>query len=170
MVGAIYLAILRLRVINPVLRRGVLDILFIILIALLAVILWHIIDIISNSYRRHIAANDKADMEPVIVFATRGARLLMAGGLFAFILTHFGINVAALSAAVGLGGLAISLAARDAIADAIAGVILLVDRPFRVGDRIEIEKATPGATSPTSGCAPPASAPATTGSSSSPTP
>ncbi|MEZ4519488.1 MAG: mechanosensitive ion channel family protein [Chloroflexota bacterium] len=55
------------------------------------------------------------------------------------LLRHFGINVSALMAAVGIGGLALSLAARDTIADAIAGVIILFDRPFRVGDRIEIQ-------------------------------
>jgi small-conductance mechanosensitive channel len=45
----------------------------------------------------------------------------------------------ALTAALGLGGFAFSLAARDTIADAIAGFIILVDRPFRIGDRIEIQ-------------------------------
>jgi MscS family membrane protein len=53
-------------------------------------------------------------------------------------LGHFGVNVSAFAAALGLGGLAISLAAKDTIADAIAGFIILVDRPFRIGDRIEI--------------------------------
>jgi len=55
------------------------------------------------------------------------------------LLAHFGINVTALTTALGLGGLAFSLAARDTIADAIAGFIILVDRPFRIGDRIEIQ-------------------------------
>jgi small-conductance mechanosensitive channel len=41
-------------------------------------------------------------------------------------------------ATVGIGGLALSLAAKDTLADAIAGITLLVDRPFRPGDRIEI--------------------------------
>ena len=56
------------------------------------------------------------------------------------LLSHFGINVTAFAAALGMGGLAFSLAARDTIADAIAGFIILVDRPFRIGDRIEIQE------------------------------
>jgi small-conductance mechanosensitive channel len=55
------------------------------------------------------------------------------------LLSHFGVNVTALTAALGIGGLAISLAAKDTVSDAIAGMILLIDRPFRVGDRIEIQ-------------------------------
>ena len=50
-----------------------------------------------------------------------------------------GANTTALAVALALGALAITLAARDTVADAIAGFIILVDRPFRIGDRIEIE-------------------------------
>jgi small-conductance mechanosensitive channel len=57
------------------------------------------------------------------------------------LLSHFGVNVTGFAAALGIGGLAFSLAARDTIADAIAGFIILVDRPFRIGDRIEIQGA-----------------------------
>jgi small-conductance mechanosensitive channel len=55
------------------------------------------------------------------------------------LLSHFGANTTALAVALALGGLVITLAARDTVADAIAGFIILVDRPFRIGDRIEIE-------------------------------
>jgi MscS family membrane protein len=55
------------------------------------------------------------------------------------LLDHFGINVTGLAAAFGLAGLAFSLAAQDTIADAISGMIIMIDQPFRVGDRIEIE-------------------------------
>ena len=39
---------------------------------------------------------------------------------------------------VGVAGLALSLAIQDTLADAISGFIILIDQPFRVGDRIEI--------------------------------
>jgi small-conductance mechanosensitive channel len=55
-------------------------------------------------------------------------------------LDHFGISITAMTAALGIGGLAISLAAQDTIADAIAGILILVDQPFRIGDRIEIQE------------------------------
>jgi len=44
----------------------------------------------------------------------------------------------AFSAAIGIGGLAISLAAQDTLSDAINGFLILMDEPFRIGDRIEI--------------------------------
>jgi MscS family membrane protein len=54
------------------------------------------------------------------------------------VLAHFGINITAFAASLGIAGLAFSLAAQDTLSDAISGFIILVDQPFRVGDRIEI--------------------------------
>jgi small-conductance mechanosensitive channel len=56
------------------------------------------------------------------------------------ILDHIGFNISALLTAIGIGGLALSLAAQDTIANMISGVILLIDQPFRTGDRIEIQE------------------------------
>ena len=54
------------------------------------------------------------------------------------LLDHLGINVTGLAAAAALVGLAVALAAQDIIGDLISGYVILMDRPFRVGDRIEI--------------------------------
>jgi MscS family membrane protein len=82
-----------------------------------------------------------AGVERATVLVTRTARVLTAGLALIVLLAHFGIDVSALTAALGLGGLAFTFAAQDTIADAMAGIIILVDRPFRVGDRIEIQGA-----------------------------
>jgi small-conductance mechanosensitive channel len=54
------------------------------------------------------------------------------------LLDHLGINVTGLAAAAAPVGLAVALAAQDIIGDLISGYVILIDRPFRVGDRIEI--------------------------------
>jgi small-conductance mechanosensitive channel len=55
-----------------------------------------------------------------------------------YVLHHFGQNVSSLLAALGIGGAAIALGARDTISHMIAGFMILVDRPFRPGDRIKL--------------------------------
>jgi MscS family membrane protein len=54
------------------------------------------------------------------------------------ILTNFGVNVAAIVATLGVTSLAIALAAQDTIANVIAGFLIMIDRPFRVGDEIKL--------------------------------
>ena len=53
-------------------------------------------------------------------------------------MAQLGFPIAPLLAGAGVAGLALSLAARDTLANLIAGVLLIVDRPFQVGDRIEL--------------------------------
>jgi MscS family membrane protein len=57
----------------------------------------------------------------------------------AIVLHSFGVNLSALLAVLGLGGLAVSLAAKETLEDLINGFIILIDRPFQIGDRIKIE-------------------------------
>lgn len=54
-------------------------------------------------------------------------------------LDQLGFNVTSLLAGLGVAGLALGFAAKDTLANFIAGVTILWDRPFRVGDRVEID-------------------------------
>ena len=53
-------------------------------------------------------------------------------------MSHLGLEIAPLLAGAGVVGLALSLAAKDTLSNLIAGVLLIMDRPFQVGDRIEL--------------------------------
>ncbi len=54
-------------------------------------------------------------------------------------LNNAGYNVSALLAGVGIGGLAMAMAAKDFVANIFGGVTVFVDKPFKVGDRIQID-------------------------------
>ena len=71
-------------------------------------------------------------------FFPRIAMILLIIFGAAIMLDHFGINVTGLAAAAALVGFAVALAAQDIIGDLISGYVILIDRPFRVGDRIDI--------------------------------
>lgn len=54
------------------------------------------------------------------------------------ILQNNGYNVASLIAGLGIGGLAVALAARDTLANFFGSITIFMDRPFRIGDWIKI--------------------------------
>jgi len=69
------------------------------------------------------------------------AKKLSAYVIFSFavvaILGIFGVPLSALGASVGLIGLGLSFALKDVIANFISGLLILVSKPFKIGDQIE---------------------------------
>jgi len=49
-----------------------------------------------------------------------------------------GLNIMPFIAGAGIVGIAIGFAAKDTLSNVIAGILLIIDRPFDVGDRIEV--------------------------------
>jgi len=54
-------------------------------------------------------------------------------------LNNAGYDVGALIAGLGLGGLAFAMAAKDSVANLFGGVTVFMDKPFKIGDRIQID-------------------------------
>src|SRR5688572_28249598 len=73
-------------------------------------------------------------------------RVLVSIALFAIafivILDNVGVNVTALVAGLGIGGIAIGLAAQGIFSDLFAALAILFDKPFRRGDTIRYDNST----------------------------
>lgn len=73
-------------------------------------------------------------------------RVLVSVTLFALaiivILDNLGVNVTALVAGLGIGGIAIGLAAQGIFSDLFAALAILFDKPFRRGDTIQFDQTT----------------------------
>ncbi len=73
-------------------------------------------------------------------------RLLVTFAVFAIalvvVLDNVGVNVTGLIAGLGVGGIAIGLAAQGIFADLFAALAIIFDRPFRVGDVISFDQTT----------------------------
>jgi MscS family membrane protein len=52
---------------------------------------------------------------------------------------NMGVNITGLIASLGIGGLAVALAAQDTLANIFGAVAIFLDKPFRVGDRIQLD-------------------------------
>ncbi len=73
-------------------------------------------------------------------------RLLVSVVLFAIagivVLDNLGVNVTGLVAGLGVGGIAIGLAAQGIFSDLFAALSIIFDKPFRRGDTIQYDQTT----------------------------
>ena len=90
-------------------------------------------------YAVNIAAKTKTDLDDKFIplFKRLAVTIIWAIGLLV-LLSKIGININAFIATLGVGSLAIALAAQDTIANIIAGFLIMIDRPFCVGDIIRL--------------------------------
>ncbi|WP_367873746.1 mechanosensitive ion channel family protein [Luteolibacter sp. Populi] len=68
---------------------------------------------------------------PLVRKVLKGAIIIFG---VVFLLQNLGIDVGAILAGLGIGGLALALAGKQTVEDLFAGVTLVVDQPARVGD------------------------------------
>ncbi len=61
--------------------------------------------------------------------------MLWVGGLV-FVLDNLGINITSVVAGLGIGGIAVALAAQAILGDAFSSFCIFLDKPFKVGDFI----------------------------------
>lgn len=54
------------------------------------------------------------------------------------VLSQFGVDILAVVAGLGIVGLAVGFAAQSTLSNFIAGITLLIERPFRIGDWVRI--------------------------------
>jgi small conductance mechanosensitive channel len=82
--------------------------------------------------RSHLEEDARNLLETLAKYVILGFGLILA-------LDQLGFNVTSLIAGLGVAGLALGFAAKDTLANFIAGVTILWDRPFRVGDRVDAD-------------------------------
>lgn len=71
-------------------------------------------------------------------FIIKSCRVIIVIFCFLMILQAWGVNITAFIASLGLGGLAFALAAKDTTANLFGSLVIFADRPFRIGDAVEI--------------------------------
>ena len=140
---AILLVLQVVRVLLPIIQLTIslseftLKTLSIIQIVVLAYIGLNFIDIVMN-YLEELALKTANKMdEQLIPILRKTAKIIVILGGIITALSLLNVNVTALIAGVSIGGLAIALAAQDAVKNLIGSVMIFLDKPFQVGDWVQ---------------------------------
>jgi small conductance mechanosensitive channel len=96
-------------------------------------LVWRVLDVAARavSKRFDFDATSRDFTLTVMKFA-----VLTFAGVSA--LTAVGVNTASLLTSLGIAGLTLGFAARDALSNMISGVLIYWDRPFVIGDLVEV--------------------------------
>lgn len=82
---------------------------------------------------------ERAQTDPTLIpFFSSGAYYLILAAVVIAVLSLFGVETTSLVAVLGAAGFAVGLALQGTLANFAAGVMLLVFRPIRVGDYVEV--------------------------------
>ena len=109
-------------------------------LAIIILLAWFVISFISGSYRNLQENNFKNSSlnanSAEVLYKLSHLVIIVAFSLT--FLQSAGISVSGLLAFGGVGGLAVGLAAKDMLTNLFGGLVLYLDRPFHVGEKIKI--------------------------------
>lgn len=115
------------------------SILYVVVVILVVRILAGVARVVLDWYLERLSEDSPHDLSKTLGPLTRKLAAFVIGlaGL-SIVLEHFGVSIGSLLVSLGVGSLALALAAQDTIANMIGGFVIMIDRPFRVGDRVEL--------------------------------
>ncbi|GEM_PF-3413532 len=104
--------------------------------AAVAALLIKITSSIASRVRDHL---EEQGLKDVGWWAEKGLKYAsyIVGALV--ILQGLGVGISALVAGLGLAGAGVAVAARDAVADVVYGLMIAVERPFEVGEVVRVK-------------------------------
>ena len=111
------------------------------LVAAVAIILvtYRAVDIFVHALTRRASETETKLDDSLVPLLRTSMRLFVTVVGILFVLQNLNVNVSSLVAGLGLGGLAIALAAQDTVRNVLGGVTIFADKPFEVGDWVVIE-------------------------------
>ncbi len=101
-------------------------------------LIYNIVDVLANNW---ILGNRKSTHtadEHLLQMLKKVLKFIVVLFGILVVLQSYNINAISLVAGLGLGGLAVALAAKDAVANFFGSMMILVDRPFLTGDWIVV--------------------------------
>lgn len=99
------------------------------------------IDLIMGYWRQRAAVKEDDEFNkqlfPIIRKSLKAFIIIVAALVT---LDNVGVNITAAIASLSIGGLAVGLAAQDTLANLFGGISIFLDKPFRIGDRIQLDQ------------------------------
>ncbi len=115
------------------------------IVVAVALLIRNIVNASLDWYRQQAAEKTESAWDnEILPLARKFTTLVLLFISASIILKLFDVDITALVTTAGVASLAVAMAAQETLANMIAGFTLMVDRPFRVGDVIELDDGKAG--------------------------
>jgi MscS family membrane protein len=102
---------------------------------------YNIMDVLARYWLAGLGRNRRAVDEHLLHMLQKALKVVVIIFGVLILLQNLSVNVFSILAGLGIGGLAIALAAKDAVANFFGSMMILLDRPFQIGEWIIINDA-----------------------------
>ncbi|MBL4775924.1 MAG: mechanosensitive ion channel family protein [Mariprofundus sp.] len=99
--------------------------------------LWRLLEGLSVYFTERAKETDSSLDDQLVPFIAKTLKIFLILTAVLVVAQNMGYSVSGLIASLGIGGIAIAMASKDTIANIFGSVMILVDRPFVVGDWIK---------------------------------
>jgi len=99
--------------------------------------LWRLIDGLTAYFKARAARTETSLDDQLVPFVSKTMKIFIAITGVLVVAQNMGYSISGLIASLGIGGIAIAMAAKDTIANVFGSIMILIDRPFTVGDWIK---------------------------------
>jgi MscS family membrane protein len=97
-------------------------------------LLVRLVDVLARTLEARLVAGGKMAAISVVPLGRRTVKVFLGVLAVIAMLQNFGFNVTGLLAGLGVGGLAVALAAQKTVENLFGGITMIADQPVRVGD------------------------------------
>ncbi len=98
---------------------------------------WRLLEGLSAYFSARAQETESAMDDQLVPFIGKTLKIFLVLTGLLVVAQNMGYSISGLLASLGIGGIAIAMAARDTIANVFGSVMILVDRPFTVGDWVK---------------------------------
>ncbi len=102
-------------------------------------LLYYAVDGLTAVFAQLALKTESTYDDQLVPFASKTLKVLVVVLGFLIVVQSFGLNVMSLLAGLGLGGLALALAAPDTAANLFGSITILFDNPFKIGDWVKVK-------------------------------
>jgi MscS family membrane protein len=99
---------------------------------------YRLVDVLAETMAAKAALTESKLDDQLVPLVRKSLKVLTVIAGLLFLLENLNVDVTSLLAGLGIGGVAVALAAKDTVANFFGSIMIFIDRPFQIGDWVVV--------------------------------